>query len=118
LCQRLDLGVLARVPLASGLLSGKYKPGQTAFAAGDHRAGQDKRELDEKLKEVERIAREEVPPGVNMAEWSIAWCLQHPTVSCTIPGCKNVEQVESNARAADMEMVRDDHPLAAASPAR
>jgi aryl-alcohol dehydrogenase-like predicted oxidoreductase len=112
LCQRLNLGVLARVPLASGLLSGKYKPGQTTFAPGDHRSGQDKRELDEKLKEVERIAREEVPPGVNMAEWAIAWCLQHPAVSCTIPGCKSVEQVESNARAADLPMVRDDHPLA------
>jgi myo-inositol catabolism protein IolS len=114
-CRQLNLGVLARVPLASGLLSGKYKPGQTSFAPGDYRADQDKREIDAKLRDVERIAREELPPGANMAEWAIAWCLQHPAVSCTIPGCKSVEQVESNARAADLhDMVRDDHPLAAA----
>jgi aryl-alcohol dehydrogenase-like predicted oxidoreductase len=111
-CGEHHLGVLARVPLASGFLSGKYKPGQTSFAPGDHRAGQDQREIDEKLKEVERIAREEVPPGVDMARWAIAWCLQHPAVTCTIPGCKNVEQVESNARAAELDLVRDDHPLA------
>jgi aryl-alcohol dehydrogenase-like predicted oxidoreductase len=111
-CRRQNLGVLARVPLASGLLSGKYKPGHATFAPGDYRAGQDPKSIDEKLKEVERIAREEVPPGVNMAEWALAWCLQHDAVSATIPGCKDVGQVESNARAADLPMVRDDHPLA------
>jgi aryl-alcohol dehydrogenase-like predicted oxidoreductase len=115
-CQRQDLGVLARVPLASGFLSGKYKPGQTTFAPGDHRAKQDSSAIDEKLREVERIIREEVPPGVNVAQWAIAWCLQHPAVTCTIPGCKSVEQVESNAGAADLEMVRNDHPLAARNP--
>lgn len=111
-CKRQNLGVLARVPLASGFLSGKYKPGQTSFAPGDFRSGKDKAEIDKKLNEVQRIAREEVPPGVNMAEWALAWCLQHEAVTCTIPGCKSVEQVESNARAADLPMVRDDHPLA------
>jgi aryl-alcohol dehydrogenase-like predicted oxidoreductase len=111
-CVRQDLGVLARVPLASGFLSGKYKPGQTSFAAGDFRAGQDAESVDEKLREVERIAREEVPAGVNMAEWALAWCLRHDAVSAVIPGCKSVEQVESNARAASLPMVRDDHPQA------
>jgi aryl-alcohol dehydrogenase-like predicted oxidoreductase len=111
-CQRQNLGVLARVPLASGFLSGKYKPGQTSFAPNDHRAQQDKHKIDEKLQEVQRIAKEEVPPGVDMAQWAIAWCLQHSAVTCTIPGCKNVEQVESNAKAAELPMVRDDHPLA------
>ena len=52
-----------------------------------------------------------------MAEWAIAWTLQHEAVSCTIPGCKSVEQVESNARAASLPLVRDDHPLAASPPA-
>jgi aryl-alcohol dehydrogenase-like predicted oxidoreductase len=111
-CKELNLGVLARVPLASGLLSGKYKPGHTTFAPGDHRSGQPKQDLDAKLQDVERIARDEVPPGTDMAQWAIAWTLQHPAVTCTIPGCKSVEQVESNAKAADLAMVRDDHPLA------
>jgi aryl-alcohol dehydrogenase-like predicted oxidoreductase len=106
-----DLGVLARVPLASGFLSGKYKPGAT-FAPNDTRAGYSREQIDEKLREVERIAREEVPAGVPMAQWALAWCLQHPAVSAVIPGCKNVEQVRSNAAAADLAMVRDAHPQA------
>jgi aryl-alcohol dehydrogenase-like predicted oxidoreductase len=56
--------------------------------------------------------RKEVPEGVPMAQWALAWCLQHPAVSCVIPGCKTVEQVVSNARAADLGAVSDDHPQA------
>ena len=96
-----NLGVLARVPLASGFLSGKYKPG-ARFGPTDTRAGYTSEQLDEKLREVERIAREEVPSGVLMAQWALAWCLKHPAVSCVIPGCKSVEQVRSNAAAADI----------------
>jgi aryl-alcohol dehydrogenase-like predicted oxidoreductase len=106
LAQQQDLGVLARVPLASGLLTGKYPPG-TRFK-GDIRENMDPAELDRKLEEVQRIRQTEVPPGVDMAHWATAWCLQHPAVSCVIPGCKSVAQVESNARAADL--VKPGHP--------
>jgi myo-inositol catabolism protein IolS len=106
-----NLGVLARVPLASGFLSGKYKPG-AHFGQGDTRASKSQEEIDRTLREVERIARDEVPPGVAMAQWALAWCLQHPAVSAVIPGCKDVEQVKSNAAAADLPMVRGDHPQA------
>jgi aryl-alcohol dehydrogenase-like predicted oxidoreductase len=99
--RRQNLGVLARVPLASGYLSGKYKPGAT-FAAGDYRTTQDQAKVDEKLREVERIAREEVPQGVDMAAWALAWCLKNPVVTAVIPGCKSVAQVEANARAAEL----------------
>jgi len=98
-CRKQDLGVLARVPLASGLLSGKYRPG-AAFGANDFRSTQDSARMEQRLAEVERIAREEVPPEVPMAQWALAWCLRHPAISAVIPGCKSVEQVESNARAA------------------
>ncbi len=104
-----NLGVLARVPLASGFLSGKYKPG-AQFGKNDVRAGRKKEDLDAKLREVERIAAEELPPDVPMAQWALAWCLQHPAVSCVIPGCKDVQQVIDNSKAADLAMVRDDHP--------
>lgn len=100
-CRRQDLGVFARVPLASGFLSGKYKPG-TEFKEGDHRHDQKRAEVDEKLREVEKIRREEVPAGVNMAQWALAWCLRHPAVTSVIPGCKDVRQVESNAAAAEL----------------
>ncbi|AJY77916.1 aldo/keto reductase [Paenibacillus beijingensis] len=103
-CQEQNLGVLARVPLASGFLSGKYDA-STTFPDNDHRSleGRFPQERREKLlREVEEIRRSEVPPGVPMAEWALAWCLKHPAVTSVIPGCKNPAQVESNARAADL----------------
>ncbi|MGH7992883.1 MAG: aldo/keto reductase [Limisphaerales bacterium] len=99
--ERDGLGVLARVPLASGLLSGKYKPGAT-FAANDVRATFDVEKMRRDLAEVERLQREEVPDGVPMAQWAMAWCLKNPAVSALIPGCKNPEQVRANASAAEL----------------
>lgn len=96
-----QLGILARVPLASGLLSGKYKPG-TTFTGSDVRAKLDAEKLKHDLAEVERLQREEVPAGVPMAQWAMAWCLKNPLVTALIPGCKNPGQVRSNASAADL----------------
>jgi aryl-alcohol dehydrogenase-like predicted oxidoreductase len=91
--------VLARVPLASGLLSGKYKAG-TTFTGNDVRAKYDAEKLQRDLAEVERLQRDEVPAGVPMAEWAMAWCLRDPLVTAIIPGCKNPAQVRANAAAA------------------
>ncbi len=96
-----NLGILARVPLASGLLGGKYKPGAT-FAANDVRATFDAEKLKRDLVEVERLQKTEVPPGVPMAQWAMAWCLKNPIVTALIPGCKNPEQVRANAGAAEL----------------
>ncbi|WP_226669877.1 aldo/keto reductase [Metabacillus litoralis] len=109
-CIQQDLGVLARVPLASGFLSGKYHPG--ASFQDVVRKKHQQEVIDEKLRLVEKIKQEEVPEGVNMATWALAWCLQHPAVTSVIPGCKNPEQVEANARAADLSLVSDQHPSA------
>jgi aryl-alcohol dehydrogenase-like predicted oxidoreductase len=111
LCREQDLGVLARVPLASGFLSGKYKPG-TSFGANDVRAGQDKTVIEQRLREVEEIRRKEVPAGIDMAEWALAWCLKHPAVTAVIPGCKDERQLRTNAAAAESAMVGEDHPQA------
>jgi aryl-alcohol dehydrogenase-like predicted oxidoreductase len=102
--KRDNLGILARVPLASGLLSGKYKSG-VKFAANDVRGTFDAEKLKRDLAEVERLQKEEVPPGVPMAKWAMAWCLKNPVVTALIPGCKNPEQVRANASAA--ELVKD-----------
>ena len=99
--QRDNLGILARVPLASGLLSGKYKPG-TTFAANDVRATFDAERMKRDLAEVERLQKEEVPPDVPMSRWALAWCLKNPVVSTLIPGCKNPEQVKNNANVAEL----------------
>ncbi|OPA78350.1 aldo/keto reductase [Paenibacillus selenitireducens] len=106
-CQAQDLGVLARVPLASGYLSGKYKPG-AVFGETDVRHRHDQEATRRKLEEVEQIKQNEVPSGVDMAKWALAWCLKHPAVTTVIPGCKNPDQVVSNASA--VELVTEAHP--------
>lgn len=95
------LGILARVPLASGLLTGKFQSG-AAFHAKDVRATFDKQKMENDLAEVARLRRTEVPPGIPMGQWALGWCLNNPVVSCVIPGCKNAAQVEANARAAEI----------------
>ena len=98
-----NLGILARVPLASGLLSGKYKPG-VVFPDGDVRARWKDPNLDEKLKQVQEISKNEVPAGVEMASWALAWCLKNPIVTAVIPGCKTAHQLEQNARASELKV--------------
>ncbi|MBN2471644.1 MAG: aldo/keto reductase [Anaerolineae bacterium] len=112
LCIEQNLGVLARVPLASGFLSGKYRPGAQFTNKDDVRSLRDQEKITAQLREVEAIQRDEVPEGVPMAAWALAWCLQHPAVSCVIPGCKTPEQVDSNADAAELDLIRPDHPQA------
>jgi aryl-alcohol dehydrogenase-like predicted oxidoreductase len=99
--RRDGLGVLARVPLASGLLTGKYRAG-AAFQSNDVRATFDPQKMSRDLAEVEKIRASELPAGVPMSQWAIAWCLKDPVVSATIPGCKDPAQVASNAAAADL----------------
>lgn len=106
-CERQGLGVLARVPLASGYLSGKYKPG-AVFADNDVRQRHDPEQTLLKLREVERIREKELPVGMDMATWALAWCLKHPAVTAVIPGCKSPQQVIANAAAA--QYVGDSHP--------
>lgn len=111
-CRRDHLGVLARVPLASGFLSGKYQPG-AIFPASDVREAWMKKDRDTKLAEVQRIAATEVPTGVPMAQWALAWCLKNPAVTAVIPGCKSAEQARANAAAADLDIGQATHPQAA-----
>ena len=105
-CQAQDLGVLARVPLASGYLSGKYTPG-AKFDEKDVRHRHDAESTYQKLVTVAKIKEEELPEGMDMATYALTWCLRHPAVSTVIPGCKNPEQVIANAQAADF---LGDHP--------
>jgi aryl-alcohol dehydrogenase-like predicted oxidoreductase len=99
--QRDQLGILARVPLASGLLSGKYRSG-VKFDPNDVRASFSAEKLEGDLREVERIAETEVPAGVPMAQWALSWCLKNQVVSAVIPGCKDPAQVTANAAAAEL----------------
>jgi aryl-alcohol dehydrogenase-like predicted oxidoreductase len=113
--KRRDVGVLARVPMASGLLTGKMSK-QTTFAASDHRsynrhgesfdvgetfAGVD---YDTGLAFVEEL-RGLVPAGATMAQMALRWILMFDGVTAAIPGAKSPEQARANAAAADLAAI-------------
>lgn len=105
-----QVGILARVPLASGLLTGKLRA-DSAFEANDHRRfnrdGQafDKGETfsgvpyENGLRAVEEL-RPLTPPGAVLSQLALRFILMFPEVSCTIPGAKTAEQARQNAAAA------------------
>ena len=80
-------------------------------ASGDWRSPQDAADVEARLAEVERIAATEVPSGVPLGRWALAWCLQHPAVSAVIPGSKTIEQLEGNVAAATLDLVSPAHSL-------
>ncbi len=110
--QRKKVGILARVPLASGLLTGKLAP-ESTFAPDDHRtfnrqgdafdrgetfSGVD---FDLGLSAVDEL-RKLCPPGVSLAQFALRWILMFEAVTCAIPGAKRPDQVEQNVIAADL----------------
>ncbi|UCF14581.1 MAG: aldo/keto reductase [Phycisphaerales bacterium] len=72
---------------------------------------QSPRAIENTLDEIENL-KGEIPKGIPMAQWALAWCLKHPAVTCVIPGCKTVEQVESNAGASELVSSGNGHPQA------
>jgi len=115
--QRRRVGILARVPLASGLLTGRMARA-TKFTPDDHRnfnrqgALFDRGETfsgvdyDLGLELVENL-RELLPEGSTMAEFALRWILMFDAVTCAIPGGKRPSQVEDNARASDLPPLAD-----------
>jgi len=99
--RRYNLGLLARVPLASGLLSDAHVVGDI-FGPDDFRSTLGKEEIARRIREGERLADRELLPGVSRTRWALAWCLRDPIVSAVIPGVKTPEQVAENASAADL----------------
>jgi aryl-alcohol dehydrogenase-like predicted oxidoreductase len=109
--KRRQVGVLARLPLSSGLLAGKMTAA-TQFGADDHRnynrhgeafdVGETFSGLDFErgLAFVEKL-RPLVPAGTSMASFAIRWILMQDAVTCTIPGAKRESQVEDNVSASD-----------------
>lgn len=107
------VGIIARVPLASGLLSGKYDL-DTTFAADDHRtynrdgsafdvgetfSGVDYATGVEAAREFSALVASELGPDVTPAQAAIAWIWQQPGVTTVIPGARNTDQATTNAAA-------------------
>jgi len=110
--KRRQVGILARVPLASGMLTGKMNK-TTSFATDDHRnfnrhgeafdvgetfSGVD---YDTGLAAVERL-REAVPAGATLTQLALRWILMFDAVTCAIPGAKRPSQAEDNILAAEL----------------
>jgi len=105
------IGILARVPLASGLLTGKMTRA-TRFRADDHRTFNRKGQAFDRgetfagvdyvrgLQAVEEL-KQIMPHGMTMTQFALKWILMHDAVSCAIPGAKRPEQVEDNCHASN-----------------
>jgi aryl-alcohol dehydrogenase-like predicted oxidoreductase len=114
---RRRVGVLARVPLASGLLTGKMKP-ETSFESSDHRNFNRHGEAfdvgetfsgvqyETGLQAVEEL-RAVCPPDWTMTQFALRWILMHEGVTCAIPGAKTPQQAADNCAAADLPPLSD-----------
>jgi aryl-alcohol dehydrogenase-like predicted oxidoreductase len=110
--KRRRVGIITRVPLSSGMLTGKMTR-DTTFSPDDHRAFNRQGEAFDRgetfsgvdfetgLQAVEAL-RLLVPEGMTMAQFALRWILMSDAVTCTIPGAKRPAQVEENVRAADL----------------
>ena len=118
LANRKKVGILARVPLSSGMLTGKMTR-ETQFAAEDHRnynrhgeafdvgetfSGVD---FETGLQAVEEL-RKLVPEGMTMTQFALRWILMFDAVTCAIPGAKRPSQAEENIAAADFPPLSDE----------
>jgi aryl-alcohol dehydrogenase-like predicted oxidoreductase len=109
---RREVGILARLPLASGLLTGKLTAAST-FAADDHRTfnrGGEAFDRGETFSGVDyalglsvvQDVRPLVPPGLTLAQLALRWILMFDAVTCAIPGGKTPRQVDENVAPADL----------------
>jgi aryl-alcohol dehydrogenase-like predicted oxidoreductase len=116
------VGIIARVPLASGLLSGKYDA-TTTFAPDDHRSyNRDGSSFDvgetfsgvdyetglAAAAEFAALVRDHLPAAVTTAQAALAWVAQQPGVTTVIPGARNADQARANAAAADVGPLPDE----------
>ena len=109
--QSQSVALIARVPLASGLLSGKFSA-DTKFAASDHRnynANGDSFNVGETFSGIEFGKAiglvediKQILPAGNLAQQSLRWILNHPAITTVIPGASSVTQVQSNVAAAEL----------------
>ena len=116
--QKRNIGILARVPLSSGMLTGKMTR-ESNFQADDHRQynrhgesfdrGETFSGLDYEigLQAVEEL-HALVPEGMSMTQMALRWILMSPAVTCAIPGAKRPAQVEENVAAADQPPLSDE----------
>jgi aryl-alcohol dehydrogenase-like predicted oxidoreductase len=116
--QKHNIGIIARIPLSSGMLTGKMTR-ESSFQADDHRQfnrqgesfdrGETFSGLDYEvgLQAVNEL-RAILPAGMSMTQMALCWILMSPAVTCAIPGAKRPAQVEENVKAADQAPLSDE----------
>ena len=118
LAKQRNIGILARLPLSSGMLGGKMT-GQTGFSSNDHRSYNRHGEAFDRgetfsgvdyetgLAAVEEL-RELIPESMTTAQFALRWILMFDAVSCAIPGAKRPSQAEENIKAADFPALSEE----------
>jgi aryl-alcohol dehydrogenase-like predicted oxidoreductase len=112
------VGIIARVPLASGLLTGRYDEG-TTFAEDDHRSynrGGEAFDVGETFSgvpydvgvEAARAVARHVPDGATSAQLALRWVIDQPGATTVIPGARNADQARGNAAAASLAPLSDE----------
>ncbi len=117
-CKTKGVAIIVRLPLASGMLSGKYNP-QTTFAASDHRTynrNGEKFNVGETFAgvgfetglELTNELRAILPTDMPMVQAALRWCLDFDAVTTIIPGARNPEQARANALPSDLPRLSDE----------
>jgi aryl-alcohol dehydrogenase-like predicted oxidoreductase len=104
LAEKENVGILARVPLASGLLTGKFKESDRFFANDTRSNYLSPRRMSEVLEKIERLKELSKDSGYSLTQISLAFLLRFAGVTAPIPGAKNPQQVEQNASASEIQL--------------
>lgn len=109
-CEAYHVGILPYFPLAGGFLTGKYKRGEPAPAGsrGENNGYVQKYMTDANYDRIERLTAWAAERDHTMGDLAHAWLLAHPNVSSVISGATRLEQIQTNAKAADWQLSADE----------
>jgi aryl-alcohol dehydrogenase-like predicted oxidoreductase len=111
-CREYGVGVVSYSPLARGILTGKYKPGQ-AYPEGSRAARNDKRMKEAELRDesfavAQQLTQHAMRKGVSLSNFALAWCLGNPILSSVIIGPRTMEQFDENMGCLSVTITPDD----------
>jgi len=101
------VGIIDRVPLASGFLTGKYGP-DVVFADNDHRSRLSREKIEWSARQAENLRQLTADGSRTMVQLALQFCLTNPAVSVVIPGAKTPEQLRQNVKASELGSLTED----------
>lgn len=112
LCQEHGVGVVSYSPLARGILTGKYRPGES-FPEGSRAARNDPRMLQAELREASLVIARRIDEycharGTSSSQFALAWCLANPILTSVIIGPRTTEQFQDNMNCLNVEITAED----------